>query len=286
MLPTNIDIGKLSEPVTALINKISNAIGVVYEPRKIIQNAKATAEANKILALSRIEITELEQRAIDRLIYQESIKQRNIESITTEAIRFLPNNAEVGNLNEDWITHFFKQCDHISDVEMQLLWGKILSAEANKSGSFSKRTISLVSTFDKKDAELFTNFCQFVWNFGEPTPIIFDPSNEIYTSQKIDFTSLNHLQTIGLISFDPLAGYMKKNLPKHFAILYFEKPLIIECQENGNNQIQIGKVLLTSTGIELFKICGSKPNFNFEVYVSDVWAKEGLVLSSPIQQPK
>ena len=78
MIPITLDIGKLSKPATVLIEKISNAVGILYEPKRIINNAKAEAEAKKIQAIANLEINELEQRALERFIHQEARKQKNI----------------------------------------------------------------------------------------------------------------------------------------------------------------------------------------------------------------
>jgi hypothetical protein len=42
-----INLGGLAKPVTVLIEKISNAVGILYEPKKIVKRAKADAEAKK-----------------------------------------------------------------------------------------------------------------------------------------------------------------------------------------------------------------------------------------------
>lgn len=122
-----INLGDLSKPATVLIEKVSNAVGVIYEPYHIKRKARAEAEAEKIKALAKIELTELEQRALDRFVHQETRKQANIEQITAQAAASLPSDAQVENLDEDWIAHFFKQCDTVSDKEMQSLWARLLS---------------------------------------------------------------------------------------------------------------------------------------------------------------
>ena len=55
---------------------------------------------------------------------------------------------------------------YISDEEMQNIKSQVLSGEANSPGSFSKRTVNLLSDLDKKDAELFQTLCRFVWLIG------------------------------------------------------------------------------------------------------------------------
>ena len=39
-----INLGDVSKPVTVLIKKISNAVGVLYEPRRITKAAEAEAQ--------------------------------------------------------------------------------------------------------------------------------------------------------------------------------------------------------------------------------------------------
>ncbi|MFM5551466.1 DUF2806 domain-containing protein [Aeromonas veronii] len=204
-----INFGDISKPATVLIEKISNAVGVLYEPRRIRKKAEAEAEADKIKALASIELNDIQQRAIDRLVQQEARKQENIEAITGQAAIALDNDARVEELEEDWIAHFFKQCDTVSDKEMQSLWSRLLSGEATNPGTFSKRTIDFVASMDKKDARLFTSFCQYCWFMGDIVPMIFEPKDEIFTKNGINFSTLKHLDAIGLISFESESEYNK-----------------------------------------------------------------------------
>lgn len=176
-----INFGDISKPVTVLIEKVSNAVGVLYEPRRIKKHAEAEAEADKIKALAAIELNEIQQRAIDRFVHQEVRKQENIEAITAQAAASLGEDAKVQELEEDWVAHFFKHCDTVSDKEMQSLWSRLLSGEATKPGTFSKRTVDFVASMDKKDAQLFTEFCQFCWFISGvlPIPLIMNTDNEI-----------------------------------------------------------------------------------------------------------
>ncbi len=275
-----INLGDLSKPATVLIEKVCNAVGVVYEPTRIKRRARAEAEAEKIKALAGIELRDIEQRAIERLVHQEARKQDNIESITTQAAKALPENAKVDSLDEDWVAHFFKQCDTVSDKEMQSLWARLLSGEATTPGTFSKRTVDFISTIDKSDAALFTAFCQFVWMIGEPNPLIYEIDNDVYKKQGITFVSLKHLDAIGLISFESVSGYTRKGFSKYGHTFYYGLPTSIEFPADANNKLDVGHALLTSTGRELVSIAGSVRNQEFYEYTIAHWAKQGLVLSS------
>lgn len=281
-----VNLGDLSKPATVLIEKVSSAVGIIYEPYHVKRMARAEAEAEKIKTLARIELTELEHRAVGRFVQQEARKQENIERITAQAAASLPNDAKVENLDEDWVAHFFKQCDTVSDTDMQSLWSRLLSGEATNPGTFSKRTVDFVSSMDRKDAALFTTFCQFVWLIGEPAPLVYETQNEIYTKQGINFSALKHLDSIGLISFESVSGYNRTGFEKYAHVFYYGQPTAIEFSGDANNQLQVGHVLLTSIGKELTPICGSSRNHDFYEYVIRKWFQDGLILSSiAIQRP-
>lgn len=275
-----INLGDLSKPATVLIEKVSSAVGLIYEPYHIKRVARAETEADKIRALAKIELTQLEQRAIERMVQQEARKQDNIEQITAQAASELPSDAKVESLSEDWVAHFFKQCDTVSDKEMQSLWARLLSGEATKPGTFSKRTVDFVSSIDKKDAQLFSTFCQFLWFFGDLMPLIYETENDIYTKQGITFSALKHLDSIGLVSFESTTGYVRKGYGKRAVVHYYGRPVVLEFSKEEANQLDIGKVLLTSVGKELAPICGSRRNEAFYEYVIEHWFKENLVLST------
>lgn len=275
-----INLGDLSKPATVLVEKVCNAVGVIYEPTRIKRRARAEAEAGKIAALAGIELQDIERRAIERLVHQEARKQENIESITAQAAAALPESARVESLDEDWVAHFFKQCDTVSDRGMQSLWSRILTGEATSPGSFSKRTVDFVSTIDNKDAALFTQFCQFAWMLGEPCPLIYELENDVYKKNGITFSDLKHLDAIGLVSFESVSGYARTGFAKYTHVFYYGMPTAIEFPADTGNQLDIGHALLTATGKELAPICGSSRNEEFYSYVIDRWFKQGLVLSS------
>nr|WP_274519799.1 MULTISPECIES: DUF2806 domain-containing protein [unclassified Halorhodospira] len=254
----------------------------MYEPRRIKKRAEAEAEADKIKYLASKELDDLEQRAVDRLVHQEGRKQRNIEEITAQAAESLDEDADTEELNEDWLAHFFKQCDTVSDVEMQSLWARLLSGEASSPGSYSKRTVDLVASLDKPDAHLFTRFCQFCWMIGDLTPVIFDVHHQVFKDQGIHFDSLKHLDSLGLISFESISGYKRQGISKYGTVFYFGTPVNIEFPKDENNELQIGKALLTQAGKELAPICGASKNKSFYDYVVAEWHKNGLVVSTPL----
>lgn len=276
-----INLGDLSKPATVLVEKVCNAVGVLYEPTRLRRQARAEADSERIKALARIELTALEERAVERLVHQEARKQQNIEDITAQAAVQLGADACVEALDEDWVAHFFRQCETVSDKEMQSLWAKLLAGEATKPSTFSKRTIDFVASIDKKDASLFTAFGQVVWSLAEPTPIIIDPGSDLLKKAGISFTALKHLDAIGLISFESLAGYQATGLAKGISVSYFGRQVLLVFQQDANNSLDLGKALLTSIGQQLFPICGAQLNDQYFRSVLNHWRSLGIQVSTP-----
>ncbi|MBA7611518.1 hypothetical protein ES703_18743 [subsurface metagenome] len=277
--------GKIVEPATELIRKISAAIGGGFKPRQIRRVAEAEADAEVIKAKAQIEITGLQQRALTRFIMEESKKQDNIESITEKAIGQLNASSTPQDIEDDWITNFFDKCRIISDEDMQILWAKILAGESNSPGTYSKRTINSLGSLDKKDAELFMALCCFTLLIEEElVPVVYHKDlslgQSIYQKNGINFDTVLHLSSIGLISFESL-GYVKTKLNQQIEISYHKTNLRLDFKKPQGNVLSTGNVLLTNIGNELAQVCSFKKIDGFIDYVSNKFSQQGVVVSSP-----
>lgn len=279
-----INLGDLSKPATVLIERISDAIGGVFKPYQIVRVAKAEAEAERIRAESQIQVSDLHRRAFHRFLEEEAKKQKNIEDITYKALPQLGEKSRPEKVEDDWITNFFDKCRIVSDSEMQSIWSRVLSGEANSPGSYSKRTVNFLSSLDKTDASLFTNLCTFGWVIGNLAPLIYDVRAEIYNRRDITFSSLEHLDSIGLIQFNSITGYRRIGLPKRFSVFYYGQPILLELHKESENEMDIGHVLLTQVGQELAPICGSRPDGDFLEYVLKKWKEKGYIKEQKTKQ--
>lgn len=266
-----INLGNLSKPADTLIKKVSDAVGGLFAPYQVKRMAKAEAEAAMIKAQSKTEITDLHRRAVRRWIDEEAQRQKNMEDITAKALPQLDEKATPDSVEDDWLVNFFDKSRIVSDNEMQELWSRVLAGEANTPGTYSKRTVNFLSDLDKADAELFIKLCGFGWMLGDVVPLVFDVQAEIYNKHGINFNSLSHLESIGLIQLNNLSGFLRLGLPKTFSVLYYGKWLTLEMPKDTDNGLEIGKALLTKIGQELAPICGSKSVEGFRDYVMDKW---------------
>ena len=281
-----VNFGELSKTATVLIEKISEGVGGAFKPFQMKRVAKAGAEAAKIKALSEaeiakieaqseIEVTDLQHRAMQRAVAEEARNQQSMEQIIEGAVPQLNEDANPSEMDNDWIANFFDKSRLISDSEMQTLWSKILAGEANSPGHFSKRTVNFVAELEKSEADLFTRLCSFGWKFGGSfRPLIFDENAAIYNKYGINFDSLSHLDNIGLAQFNSITEYVHKNSHSKVRLSYQGEPLYLEIPtDRENNQISIGKVILTRIGEQLAQICGSQPVDGFYDYVKNHWKR-------------
>lgn len=278
----NIDLKGLSKPATTLIEKVADAVGGIARPGQIVRVANAEAKAEIVRAEARIKISEIEERALQRMVREEGLRQENIESITAQALPHIKDDAKPEEVEKDWITNFFEKSRLTSDREMQSLWANILAGQANAPGSFSKKTIETVATLDKSDAELFTNLCTFVWVAPSISALIYDEKHAIYNSHGINFSSIIHLSELGLLTFSNLSSYVLQGLPKYQTFFYYGRPVTVEFPEIKDNTLDVGKVFLSRTGIELAGVCGSKPSKEYFEYIVDALINKGLALSCPV----
>jgi hypothetical protein len=270
-------VGELAKPATVLIEKVSDAVGGVCKPWQIKRVARAEAEAAKIAALAGIEIDELQQRALQRMVVEEGFKQQNIESITAKAIPMLSESSDPSQVEDDWIADFFDKCRLISDDEMQEIWAAVLAGEANEPGSYSKRTVSLLASLDKADAGHFATLCRYSLD-GAPLPLVYDITNEVYANQGLTFVILKQLDAIGLVSFEPTAGYRLPHLPKHRTVVLNGREMKMAFPKEDENDFKVGAVMLTQSGTELAALCPRDRVPGFAAHLVETWTSYGYEL--------
>ncbi|EJB8438977.1 DUF2806 domain-containing protein [Vibrio parahaemolyticus] len=301
---------ELTKPATLLIEKVSDAIGVLYEPTRIARRSKAESDAAVRDAETRVKVSEIEQGALDSFLYRESRKHQNMESITAQAVEQIQDkdNSSPEELDLDWLTYFFEHCSNVSDKEMQFLWASLLASEASRPGSFSKKSIQFISLLEKSDAELFTSLCQFVFiDRGYPQPVILNFRERLYNERGINENSLRYLDEIGLVkctegnhavkvidmrgAMSTTMSYFGTSLSLSIneeSISDSSKPIRIttnhleELKNNPcptNGKVNLGTTSFTRIGVELYRLCSFKKNDDFYRYITDEYRKNGVVVT-------
>ncbi len=267
-----VNLGDLSKPADTLIEKVSSAIGGLFEPWQIERVAKAQAKADLIKAKSEIEITDLHRRAMGRFVEEEARRQNNMEQIIKKALPKLEDGSDPNKMDDDWVTNFFDKARIVSDVEMQELWSKVLAGEANTPGTYSKRTVNFLGELDRQDGELFQNLCGYGWIIEDTfVPLIFDLEANIYNKNGINFSSVSHLESIGLVHCNYSSGFHFREIPQVCKAYYYGQPLILNMEKEKNSRLDVGNVFLTKLGQELVAVCSKSCVEGFIDYIKDQW---------------
>ncbi len=260
-------IGKLTKPITKLLDVIADACGTLYEPTRIERKALAQAKAAVISAESKEQVALITQRTQIRLKHQEHLRQENIETISAIALNELPGKVSSDPVDLDWTMQFFDYAKDVNDEDMQILWGRILAGEVARPGSYSKRTIEFLKTIEKWEAEAFSIFCAAAIQFesGQRVIIYSKPYDEYIQSKFGRKRIEEHFIAIGLLT--PEHNYLNIDDQNSFTIKYFSK--IYEAVQTTNNDSPIRNIKPLRLGValrhfsligqQLAEIAGAKP---------------------------
>ena len=258
----------------ALIDKVYKFGEGALRPRQIRRVAEAESEAD-------IRDVELRLRAAERLLAEETFKQGNLDQIVLKSLGLIDESvATPDRISDDWIANFREKSSIVSDEEMQNLWARILAEEANSPGAFSRKTVNLMGDLDKRDAELFTSICGFVWEINaEPTLALFRPLPEVQSTHGITTEDIPRLVGLGLISPIPSSGFAPE---LHFEsdeveCSYLGRQVVLRFDEARSRSLYIGLWEFTPFGLELYRLCDPEPVQDFFEYVYDRWAEKGIV---------
>lgn len=260
-----INADKVGEAAKVFLEKVSDGVGGLALPWQMKRKAKAEVEVEKIRLAGDMELDELQATALARVVKKEVRKQKNIENIAYKSTLHLKRDNETNGLDEDWIAEFFDKCENVSDAKMQEMWSRILAGEANRNGSFSKKTIDLVSKIDTTSAELFSKLCSYIFCLAgrEDVLVYFSDMTHLLSEDNIKFVDLEGLASDGLIHFNNLSNYRIDSpfneLPGKISLLYHQKGKLYEVDNPVS--IDLGNVYLSKAGKEIASICDVVPKY-------------------------
>jgi hypothetical protein len=273
-----LGIGKLAtaakEPILKLMELCECAIGKIYEPTHVVRMAKARAEEIKLISSASkenidlpvlyskgdVEVDtrsgqELAIRTQNRLQYQEQQKQQNIEMIISHAYETLEAEETISKepVDKDWATRLFNIAGEVSDEDIQLLWGKVLSGEIKKPGSYSLRTLETLRNLSKAEAEVFRKIANYVLNTSN-THFVYGDLKTLEI-EDIAFSDFLILDEAGLIMQNELSlplSYAENNETRF--IIYGDFIVFIKRTSKEMTEVRIPCFVLTKAGVEVFSI--------------------------------
>jgi hypothetical protein len=258
------DLTGFSKPITKLIETVSAGVGVLYEPRRIRERAKAEADARVTQAHGEADAAEVLTDARSRMMAREVRRQRNLDQITDHAERELPASVNSNPVDQDWFAEFLNCSQDVSNEDMQSLWGRILAGEVARPGSFARRTLSAVRLLDRRDAESFTKLGSLFWRIGVDY-IHFRPKESEHAQAFLESVGLKwgdllHFAAIGLVAQVPGTTVVTFSFnPGRPEVLdYFGKKFEVRASEQSGS-VATNVMPLTDVGSELARICGAQP---------------------------
>lgn len=269
-----------SETERLLIEKVSRALGMVYEPTHVRRMAEAEADSMRTLATAEADVSDIRVRAELRQKAEQVQYQQAIEEITIRALPHLKGKSGAEKVDDDWVRQFFGIAREVTNSEMRSLWARILAGEFNNPGSFTRRTLRIVGDMDRADATLLHTLyrCAFL---GLPVsaPFVWDHRAEIYKNLGLNFNALTNLEAIGLIKFDNVRKFQFEHLDTQMLRLRYWSGEFMDLAfpKSQDNAMPMGTVMPTRAGIELSSLCDAcAPVDGFLDYVEPIlsgWAK-------------
>lgn len=268
------------KPLVTAIQGMFKAGGVLLGSYKTVPQAKADAEAALIKAQSDIDVADMRRRAEFRRRCEDIREQGALEIIAAKASEELRGKdiPLESKMDADFIDPFIDKAKRASREEMQDWWARMLAHEAQHPGFFSPKTLDIVSTLSKSDAELLRNLCSFRVDGMHNRPLVFDERALIYTRKGINFDALQHLSALGLLTFSAtgISATVSKDVPVSHTFIITGVGFSLSLKIPPNREINAGRVLFTKAGQEVSVICEPENVPEFPDYVIGEWKKKGM----------
>jgi hypothetical protein len=294
------DLAGLSGPVEKLVQVVADGIGAIAYPWIVRREARAIADAQKILAdgglaFESAAMKSLPAQIASRLTYQETRRQNNLLNIVDEARKALPDNVSQEPVDPDWGNRFFAGAQEVSNEQMQQLWGRLLAGEVAQPGSVSPRTLEHLRNMSSSDAKLFSKLCEFAFESGTGEVFVLDGTHgripatggefgevpiydfqcpglpkimSAYAAQGLSESNLRLLAELDLIHAVPGDSIVFRSEGKsefEFAIQNGNRALRVTCERPDDyDYLSLPVVRLTRLGRELFRLHrpGVTPDFD------------------------
>ena len=299
------DLAGISEPSKKLIEVVSAGIGCMFRPRNMRKEADAKAYEIRAIAAAEADATvskvsgqtlaELERinilaganpeildRAKSRLLSREVEGQNNIEAIAEHALARLPEKVSELPVADDWRRKFFLEAENICDIDLQFLWGKVLTGEVTSPGSYSLRTLETLKHLSKQEAELFRIACNLAFRDGW----IIKPSFEhsvAFEPYGISYTGLLSLRDAGLVHEGDVLQRQFKGLDSALSLVLQNNGLMIQLSGLPLSNLVLPCLAFTRAGSELQNLIEPAPCMPFLQTAAIYMRQMGLIVRKGAQ---
>jgi hypothetical protein len=195
----------------------------------------------------------------------------NLINIGAKATDYIDNSKSSDiSFDNDFFWGIIEHAKAISNEEMQNLIAKIIAGEYNQQGTYSMGTLQVIKMLGKEELKLFENLCVLLINSNQiPENLFLLPeSAKVFMSKlKIDFESLQMLQTLGLFLPNDMTRSIKNPVGKKFEVIYFDKKILFSPVTPDNKdtfKIQTpGFYGLTPVGLQILRHLNPKADNDY-----------------------
>ena len=194
--------------------------------------------------------------------------QKSIAEIAIKNAKQGTDFTEKSGVSEEWLERFMDSASFVSSEEIQWIWGKILANEFERPGSTPPNMIRILSEITPALAAAFRYICSMsIWIMPlnekreiqggvQELFVTYNNNDERFRENGVSFNVLNELETLGVIRFEAIRGYISKDFSgEKILICVGDKLDVIE--EYNRGELPVGNVMLTSVGEALKSITDS-----------------------------
>ena len=197
---------------------------------------------------------ELVKRTVFRFFSEEIRKQKDLEDIFDIADEELTErqNREGHTVDDDWAHRFVGFAKNITESDLKRYWGKLLAGEIESPGTFSYRTMLLLSQLSSKEAQRIRNAFRYA--------LISDANGKAQVLRTRDYNPLGmsellFMQELGLISTENVSlNYENVDYRNHDYLVFHRNEIGLAFSALGG-KVSFPIYKLTDIGRELLFIC-------------------------------
>lgn len=289
-------------PVTWLEGKASEIKATSEARIKIIQQeGKKISESIDVPA-------QYIQKASEKFASKIIREQINLDDITYRTAKELSANQPKDNqestkeappISDEWLNKFEQHARVKSSEEMKIIFSKILSGEIKQPGSFSMRTVELISQLDNQAAKIFQNLCNitsgmYLGDYLFDARVVSLSGNAASNSLSefgLNFSNLNVLQEYGLIISDynsyiqyaPIIANDNNQVAASLKLGNKFYGFLPKDRSKYDAELKVNGVGLTNAGRELYKIIPQEQNLKYFDTFKTYFDKKGFDIISASQ---
>lgn len=213
--------------------------------------------------------------------------QKDIVEIAVKNAKEDTDFTEKSGVDLEWFDRFMESAGLVTSDNIKLIWGKVLAGEFENAGSTPLNMTRILTEITPAYAEAFSKIC----GMQRKTVVIDENENVIVNRDDIvvpirgnekalskiglSINMVNELETLGLIKFDALSGYVAIDITGK-AIIWYPEGVSHVISKHDADKLPIGNVTLTAAGECLRRIIEPIPYDGYAKLVDDFSIRNGV----------